>query len=69
MYTKYSHKQITQCAFFNVTDAETLGLEAGSGLAAWKLNEQLYPCDVCGKVFGRQQTLSRHLLLHTGNSV
>ncbi|XP_073460709.1 zinc finger protein 827 isoform X2 [Aquarana catesbeiana] len=47
------------------SDAEPLGLEAGSGLAAWKLNEQLYPCDVCGKVFGRQQTLSRHLLLHT----
>ncbi|XP_018408485.1 PREDICTED: zinc finger protein 827 [Nanorana parkeri] len=49
----------------SLSDAEPLGLEAGSGLAAWKLNEQLYPCDVCGKVFGRQQTLSRHLLLHT----
>ncbi|KAJ8262160.1 hypothetical protein GJAV_G00163170 [Gymnothorax javanicus] len=31
----------------------------------WRLNEQLYPCPVCGKVFGRQQTLSRHLSLHT----
>nr|DBA28989.1 TPA: hypothetical protein GDO54_009264 [Pyxicephalus adspersus] len=49
----------------SLPDTEPLGLEAGSGLAAWKLNEQLYPCDVCGKVFGRQQTLSRHLLLHT----
>ncbi|XP_053316751.1 zinc finger protein 827 isoform X1 [Spea bombifrons] len=46
-------------------DSEALGLDASAGLAAWKLNEQLFPCDVCGKVFGRQQTLSRHLLLHT----
>ncbi|XP_063776666.1 zinc finger protein 827 isoform X2 [Pseudophryne corroboree] len=49
----------------SLPDAEPLGLDSGSGLAAWKLNEQLFPCDVCGKVFGRQQTLSRHLLLHT----
>ncbi|XP_069600131.1 zinc finger protein 827 isoform X2 [Ranitomeya imitator] len=49
----------------SLPDSETLGLDAGSGLMAWKLNEQLFPCDVCGKVFGRQQTLSRHLLLHT----
>ncbi|KAM4709030.1 zinc finger protein 827 [Discoglossus pictus] len=48
-----------------LAESESLGLDAGSGLAAWKLNEQLFPCDVCGKVFGRQQTLSRHLLLHT----
>ncbi|XP_062851342.1 zinc finger protein 827 isoform X1 [Trichomycterus rosablanca] len=39
--------------------------ETGNGLAQWRLNEQLYPCPVCGKVFGRQQTLSRHLSLHT----
>ncbi|XP_073432267.1 zinc finger protein 827 [Dendrobates tinctorius] len=49
----------------SLPDSETLGLDASSGLTAWKLNEQLFPCDVCGKVFGRQQTLSRHLLLHT----
>uniref|UniRef100_A0A3P9A2K3 C2H2-type domain-containing protein n=1 Tax=Esox lucius TaxID=8010 RepID=A0A3P9A2K3_ESOLU len=36
----------------------------GDGLAQWG-SEQLYPCSVCGKVFGRQQTLSRHLSLHT----
>ncbi|KAJ8000685.1 hypothetical protein DPEC_G00182920 [Dallia pectoralis] len=34
------------------------------GNAQWD-SEQLYPCPVCGKVFGRQQTLSRHLSLHT----
>uniref|UniRef100_A0A3B5LRL0 Zinc finger protein 827 n=1 Tax=Xiphophorus couchianus TaxID=32473 RepID=A0A3B5LRL0_9TELE len=39
--------------------------EPGNGLAQWKLHEQLFPCSVCGKVFGRQQTLSRHLSLHT----
>ncbi|XP_066429770.1 zinc finger protein 827 isoform X1 [Eleutherodactylus coqui] len=49
----------------SLPDTDTLGLDTGSGLTAWKLNEQLFPCDVCGKVFGRQQTLSRHLLLHT----
>ncbi|XP_075470195.1 zinc finger protein 827 isoform X2 [Ascaphus truei] len=49
----------------SLSDTESLGLDAGSGFAAWKLNEQLFPCNVCGKVFGRQQTLSRHLLLHT----
>ncbi|KAG8453947.1 hypothetical protein GDO86_000536 [Hymenochirus boettgeri] len=46
-------------------DIEPLGLDTSSGITAWKLNEQLFPCDVCGKVFGRQQTLSRHLLLHS----
>ncbi|OCT99737.1 zinc finger protein 827 [Xenopus laevis] len=46
-------------------DSEPLGLDTSSGITAWKLSEQLFPCDVCGKVFGRQQTLSRHLLLHT----
>ncbi|XP_068135414.1 zinc finger protein 827 isoform X2 [Hyperolius riggenbachi] len=49
----------------SLPDGEPLGMEAGNGLSVWKMNEQLYPCDVCGKVFGRQQTLSRHLLLHT----
>ncbi|MEE6461363.1 hypothetical protein FKM82_001273 [Ascaphus truei] len=49
----------------SLSDTESLGLDAGSGFSAWKLNEQLFPCNVCGKVFGRQQTLSRHLLLHT----
>ncbi|XP_061737184.1 zinc finger protein 827-like [Nerophis ophidion] len=39
--------------------------EPGNGIAQWRLNEQLYPCPICGKVFGRQQTLSRHLSLHT----
>nr|XP_025036249.1 zinc finger protein 827 isoform X4 [Pelodiscus sinensis] len=46
-------------------DTERIGLEAGNGLPSWKFNDQLFPCDVCGKVFGRQQTLSRHLSLHT----
>uniref|UniRef100_A0A8C5LX55 Zinc finger protein 827 n=1 Tax=Leptobrachium leishanense TaxID=445787 RepID=A0A8C5LX55_9ANUR len=49
----------------SVPDSESSGLDAGSGMTNWKYNEQLFPCDVCGKVFGRQQTLSRHLLLHT----
>ncbi|KAM9329323.1 zinc finger protein 827 [Gastrophryne carolinensis] len=49
----------------SLPDAEPLGLGTGSGLPSLKINEQLYPCDVCGKVFGRQQTLSRHMLLHT----
>lgn len=40
--------------------------EPGNGIAQWRLNEQLFPCPICGKVFGRQQTLSRHLSLHTG---
>ncbi|XP_072857702.2 zinc finger protein 827 isoform X6 [Pogona vitticeps] len=48
-----------------VTETEKIGLEAGNGLPPWKFNDQLFPCDVCGKVFGRQQTLSRHLSLHT----
>ncbi|XP_022540186.2 zinc finger protein 827 [Astyanax mexicanus] len=46
-------------------DSEKALGEAGNGLAQWRINEQLFPCPVCGKVFGRQQTLSRHLSLHT----
>ncbi|XP_037394376.1 zinc finger protein 827 isoform X1 [Pygocentrus nattereri] len=46
-------------------DSEKALGEAGNGLAQWRINEQLFPCSVCGKVFGRQQTLSRHLSLHT----
>lgn len=49
-------------------ETEKLGLEVGNGLPSWKFNDQLFPCDVCGKVFGRQQTLSRHLSLHTGKA-
>ncbi|XP_007496322.2 LOW QUALITY PROTEIN: zinc finger protein 827 [Monodelphis domestica] len=49
----------------SVPETEKIGLEAGNGLPSWKFNDQLFPCDVCGKVFGRQQTLSRHLSLHT----
>ncbi|XP_031132661.1 zinc finger protein 827 isoform X4 [Sander lucioperca] len=43
--------------------------EPGNEIAQWRLNEQLFPCPVCGKVFGRQQTLSRHLSLHTGSEL
>lgn len=50
-------------------ETEKIVLEAGNGLPSWKFNDQLFPCDVCGKVFGRQQTLSRHLSLHTGEWV
>ncbi|KAM3623538.1 uncharacterized protein V6R79_012279 [Siganus canaliculatus] len=46
-------------------DSEKEDGEPGNGIAPWRLNEQLFPCPVCGKVFGRQQTLSRHLSLHT----
>ncbi|XP_034389405.1 zinc finger protein 827 [Cyclopterus lumpus] len=46
-------------------DSEKDDVEPGNGIAPWRLNEQLFPCPVCGKVFGRQQTLSRHLSLHT----
>uniref|UniRef100_A0A8C8VEM6 Zinc finger protein 827 n=1 Tax=Pelusios castaneus TaxID=367368 RepID=A0A8C8VEM6_9SAUR len=46
-------------------ETERIGQEAGNGLPSWKFNDQLFPCEVCGKVFGRQQTLSRHLSLHT----
>ncbi|XP_051993032.1 zinc finger protein 827-like [Xyrauchen texanus] len=46
-------------------DPEKMSGEPGNGLAHWRLNEQLFPCPICGKVFGRQQTLSRHLSLHT----
>lgn len=49
-----------------VPDSEKDDGEPGNGIAQWRLNEQLFPCPVCGKVFGRQQTLSRHLSLHTG---
>ncbi|XP_030047533.1 zinc finger protein 827 [Microcaecilia unicolor] len=47
------------------SETESVRLEAGNELPFWNLNDQLFPCDVCGKVFGRQQTLSRHLSLHT----
>nr|XP_023647413.1 zinc finger protein 827-like isoform X2 [Paramormyrops kingsleyae] len=40
--------------------------DAGNGASLWRANEQLYPCPVCGKVFGRRQTLSRHLSQHIG---
>ncbi|XP_051939565.1 zinc finger protein 827 isoform X2 [Hippocampus zosterae] len=46
-------------------DSEKDDGEPGNGIARWRLNEQLFTCPVCGKVFGRQQTLSRHLALHT----
>ncbi|XP_029114926.1 zinc finger protein 827 isoform X2 [Scleropages formosus] len=46
-------------------DWEKAGVDPGNGRPQWRLSEQLYPCPVCGKVFGRQQTLSRHLSLHT----
>ncbi|XP_070683615.1 zinc finger protein 827 [Pempheris klunzingeri] len=52
----------TRAAFH---DSEKDDGEPGNGIAQWRLNEQLFPCPVCGKVFGRQQTLSRHLSLHT----
>ncbi|XP_047434228.1 zinc finger protein 827 isoform X3 [Mugil cephalus] len=52
----------TRAAFH---DSEKDDSELGNGIAQWRLNEQLFPCPVCGKVFGRQQTLSRHLSLHT----
>lgn len=52
--------------YLRVTDSEKDDGEPGNGIAHWRLNEQLFPCPVCGKVFGRQQTLSRHLSLHTG---
>ncbi|XP_045578714.1 zinc finger protein 827 isoform X1 [Salmo salar] len=42
------------------------GESGGNGMSQGILSsQQLYPCPVCGKVFGRQQTLSRHLSLHT----
>ncbi|KAM9770268.1 zinc finger protein 827 isoform 2-T2 [Menidia menidia] len=46
-------------------DSEKSDGEPGNGIAQWRIHEQLFPCPVCGKVFGRQQTLSRHLSLHT----
>lgn len=52
----------TRAAFH---DAEKDDRQPGNGITQWRLNEQLFPCPVCGKVFGRQQTLSRHLSLHT----
>ncbi|XP_072899051.1 zinc finger protein 827 isoform X4 [Hemitrygon akajei] len=42
-----------------------LPIESGTVNPPWKFCEQIFPCKVCGKVFGRQQTLSRHLSLHT----
>uniref|UniRef100_A0A8C8EP63 C2H2-type domain-containing protein n=1 Tax=Oncorhynchus tshawytscha TaxID=74940 RepID=A0A8C8EP63_ONCTS len=42
------------------------GEPGGNGISQGILSsQQLHPCPVCGKVFGRQQTLSRHLSLHT----
>ncbi|XP_071024946.1 zinc finger protein 827-like isoform X1 [Oncorhynchus clarkii lewisi] len=42
------------------------GEPGGNGMSQGILSsQQLHPCPVCGKVFGRQQTLSRHLSLHT----
>uniref|UniRef100_A0A1A8C8I2 Zinc finger protein 827 n=1 Tax=Nothobranchius kadleci TaxID=1051664 RepID=A0A1A8C8I2_NOTKA len=52
----------TRAAFH---DSEKDDGEPGNGIAQWRLHEQLFPCPICGKVFGRQQTLSRHLSLHT----
>ncbi|XP_042194030.1 zinc finger protein 827 isoform X4 [Callorhinchus milii] len=46
-----------------------LPVELGNITPPWKFCEQLFPCKVCGKVFGRQQTLSRHLSLHTDHKV
>ncbi|XP_072352225.1 zinc finger protein 827 isoform X2 [Scyliorhinus torazame] len=46
-------------------EAGKLTVESGTITPPWKFCEQLFPCKVCGKVFGRQQTLSRHLSLHT----
>ncbi|XP_067848448.1 zinc finger protein 827 isoform X2 [Heptranchias perlo] len=46
-------------------EAGKLTIESGTITPPWKFCEQLFPCKVCGKVFGRQQTLSRHLSLHT----
>ncbi|XP_051894312.1 zinc finger protein 827 isoform X3 [Pristis pectinata] len=46
-----------------------LPIETGTVNPPWKFCEQLFPCKVCGKVFGRQQTLSRHLSLHTDEKV
>ena len=54
------------CVSVCVPDSEKCVGEQGNGIAQWGLNEQLFPCPVCGKVFGRQQTLSRHMSLHTG---
>ncbi|XP_041116066.1 zinc finger protein 827-like isoform X2 [Polyodon spathula] len=49
----------------SLQDSERPSLESGNEIPQWKMNEQLFPCSICGKVFGRQQTLSRHLSLHT----
>ena len=58
--------KFTLRVYASATDSENASEEPENGLSQWRLNEQLYPCPVCGKVFGRQQTLSRHLSLHTG---
>ncbi|XP_064191369.1 zinc finger protein 827-like [Anguilla rostrata] len=39
--------------------------DGGGRTAPWRRQEQLHPCGVCGKVFGSQQTLTRHLSVHT----
>ncbi|RXN00969.1 Zinc finger protein 827 [Acipenser ruthenus] len=49
----------------SLQDSEKPGQESGNGIPQWNMSEQLFPCSICGKVFGRQQTLSRHLSLHT----
>ncbi|XP_078068355.1 zinc finger protein 827 isoform X5 [Mustelus asterias] len=46
-------------------EAGKLTVESGTITPPWKFCEQLFPCKVCGKAFGRHQTLSRHLSLHT----
>uniref|UniRef100_A0A8C7I253 Zinc finger protein 827 n=1 Tax=Oncorhynchus kisutch TaxID=8019 RepID=A0A8C7I253_ONCKI len=52
---------------FQLSDPEKdTGEPGGNGMSQGILSsQQLHPCPVCGKVFGRQQTLSRHLSLHT----
>uniref|UniRef100_A0A8C6U196 Zinc finger protein 827 n=1 Tax=Neogobius melanostomus TaxID=47308 RepID=A0A8C6U196_9GOBI len=60
-----SRSKINELFFSYFLDSEKDNGEPGNGIAQWRLNEQLYPCPICGKVFGRQQTLSRHLSLHT----
>ncbi|XP_069782433.1 zinc finger protein 827 isoform X3 [Narcine bancroftii] len=49
----------------SLQESRKLANESGTVSTPWKFCEQFFPCKVCGKVFGRQQTLSRHLSLHT----
>ncbi|KAJ8281117.1 hypothetical protein GJAV_G00063730 [Gymnothorax javanicus] len=46
-------------------DSGESGADKSAKMAAWRKEEPLYPCGVCGKVFGSQQTLSHHLSVHT----